>query len=299
MRGYQNRYVYEEHEYPEYAPQGGPTRNYGPPAHQQPQPASNLFLPGTVQPAPVVSSSQKRNSRKKRRGALMSTTPVPTTQVLPKLPADPSPSTQQLAPPGKKWVLMEDTAPASVPPATVQPPTPEPSKPEPELADITADLKAAQTAVNRMQLIIEAAWFCLLEQWLRHPIEKIGILEAYIPQKKIEVLAGATTLGTIIISGLEYLKYYGLPSTGEGRLLGRCGFLKFNSDGMLHNFKDLSKLSPQVQAEKLEKNRLAVQGTVADFLAHFAGSETFYQRPEVTAKLGIPPTVLQMTMMDC
>ena len=70
----------------------------------------------------------------------VSTTPVSTTQVS----ADPSQSTQQLAPPGKKWVLMEGTAPASVPPATIQPPTP---KPEP--ADITTDLKAAQAAVNQ------------------------------------------------------------------------------------------------------------------------------------------------------
>ena len=93
---------------------------------------------------------------------------------------------------------MEDTAPASVPPATTQPPTPEPSKPEPELADITEELKAAQTAVNQMQLIIEAAWSCLLERWLKLPIEKIGILEAYLPQKKIKVLTGATTLGTIL-----------------------------------------------------------------------------------------------------
>ena len=137
------------------------------------------------------------------------TTPVPTTQVS----ADPSQSTQKLAPPGKKWVLMEDTTPANVPPATIQTPTPETSKPEPEVADITVDLKAAQAAVNRMQLIIEAAWSCLLEQRLKHPIVKVGILEAYLPQKKIEVLTGATTLATILIAGLEFLKYYGLPST--------------------------------------------------------------------------------------
>ena len=109
----------------------------------------------------------------------VSTTPVPATQVS----ADPSQSTQQLAPPGKKWVLMEGMAPASVPPATIQPPTP-----KPETADITTDLKATQAAVNRMQLIIEAAWSCLLEQRLNYPIVKVGILEAYLPQRKIEVL---------------------------------------------------------------------------------------------------------------
>ena len=68
---------------------------------------------------------------------------------------------------------------------------------------------------------------------------------------------------------------------------------------MLHNFSDISKLSPQAQAEKLENYQLAVKGPVANFLAHFAGSETFCQRPEVSVKLGIPPTALQTTMMDC
>ena len=68
---------------------------------------------------------------------------------------------------------------------------------------------------------------------------------------------------------------------------------------MFHNFSDLSKLSPQAQAKKLKNYRPAVQDTVANFLAHFVGSETFYQRPEVTVKMGIPPTALQMTMMDC
>ena len=38
---------------------------------------------------------------------------------------------------------------------------------------------------------------------------------------------------------------------------------------------------------------------MANFLAHFVGSETFNQRPEVTVKSGIPPTALQTTMMDC
>ena len=202
----------------------------------------------------------------------VTTTQVPTTSA-------PSQNTQQRAPPGKKWVLMEDTTPANVPPATIQTPTPETSKPEPEVADITVDLKAAQAAVNRMQMIIEAALSCLLEQQLKYPKVKIGILEAYLPQRKIEKLTDATTLATILISGLEYLKYYGLPSTGEERLLGKCSFIKFNSEGMLHNFNfsEMSKLDPKAQAEKLESYQLAIRGPVANFLAHFVGSKTFYQ----------------------
>ena len=93
MRTYQNRY---EHEYPEYALQGGPPHPHGPPAYQQPPPASNPFLQAAVQPATVAS---KRNSQKKQKRAMMSIVPVPTTPV-PTTPA-PSQNTQQLAPPGK------------------------------------------------------------------------------------------------------------------------------------------------------------------------------------------------------
>ena len=150
-----------------------------------------------------------------------------------------------------------------------------------------------------MQWIIESAMICLLEQRLKYPIKKIGILEAFIPQRKIEVLSGVTTIGKFIISGLEYLKIHRLPSPSQERLLGRCKFLKFNNEGMLSNFTDLTELSIQTQEEKLENYRLAIQRTVADFLAHFAGSETFYQRPEVTVKQGVHPSALQEAMSSC
>ena len=162
-----------------------------------------------------------------------------------------------------------------------------------------AELKEAQAAVNHMQWIIESAMICLLEQRLKYPIKKIGILEAFIPQRKIEVLSGVTTIGKFIISGLEYLKIHRLPSPSQERLLGRCKFLKFNNEGMLSNFTDLTELSIQTQEEKLENYRLAIQRTVADFLAHFAGSETFYQRPEVTVKQGVHPSALQEAMSSC
>ena len=203
---------------------------------------------------------------------------------LPKLPQNPSPSTQQLAPPGQKWVLVADTTPANVPPAPIQRAAPEADKPEPEPTKPNAELKAEQTAVNRIQWIIESAMICLLEQRLKYPIEKIGILEAFIPQRKIEVLSGVTTVGTVIILCLEYLKIQ---------------FLKFNDKGMLSNFTDLTELSIQTQEKKLENYRLAIQRTVADFLAHFAGSETFYQRPEGTVKQGVHPSALQEAMSSC
>ena len=263
-RGYQHGYAYEEHEYPEYAPQGGPTRTYGPPVQQQPQPASNPFLPATAQPTPAVSNSQKRNSRKKRQVALMSATPVvpqplgnvaPTPVVLPTVSPNPT-STQQLAPPGKKWVLIEDSQILCPNHVAVQPAVPEIVTPEPELVKPNAELKAAQASVNLMQYIIESSLICLLEQRQRHPISKIGILEAFVPQQKIEVLSGVTTLGSVVISGVEYLKIHGLPSYSSEQLLGSCKFLKFNDEGMLHNFTDLAKLSAKAQEEKLENYKL-------------------------------------------
>ena len=142
MRAYQNGYEYEC-EYPDYALQGGPLHNHGPPVYQQPPPASNPFRQVAVQPATVA---LKRNSQKKQKGAMMPLVPVTTTQV--PTTSAPSQNTQQRAPPGKKWVLMEDASPANTPPATIQTPTPETSKLVPQVADITENLKAAQAAVN-------------------------------------------------------------------------------------------------------------------------------------------------------
>ena len=118
-------------------------------------------------------------------------------------------------------------------------------------------------------------------------------MEAYVPQRKIEVLSGVAAVGTVIISGIEYLEIDGLPSSSQDRLLGRCTALKFNKGGVLNNFTDLSDLSTKAKEEKLENYKLVHQPTVAGFLAHFVGSETFHRRPEVTVKQGVIPCALQ------
>ena len=124
-------------------------------------------------------------------------------------------------------------------------------------------------------------------------------MEAYVPQKKIEVLSGVAAIGTVIIAGIEYLKIHELPSSSQDPLLGKCKSLKFNEGGVLNNFTDLSNLSTKAQEEKLENYKLVNQATVAGFLAHFVGSETFHRRPEVTVKQGVNPCALQEAMASC
>ena len=249
------------------------------------------------QPAPVASFSQKQNNRRNKRGLSWPAAPVvpqpvgnvaPAPQVLPPSPQNLSQNVEP--PPGHKWVLVSDGAQATIPPAPA---------PEPEPVETSAEMKMAQAAVNRMQYIKESALICLLEPRQRYSLSEIGILEAYVLAHKIEVLAGTTTLASIVISGLEYLKLQGIPCLSQDRLRGRCQFLKSNMDGMLHNFTDVSKLNSQTQDEKLENYNLAIRRTVADFLAHFSRSETFHLRPDVVIQLEAPTTALQSAMSKC
>ena len=115
-------------------------------------------------------------------------------------------------------------------------------------------------------------------------------------ERKIEVLVGTATIGTVIIAGIEYLRIHGLPCTSQDRLLGRCRFLGFNQDGALHGFTDLSKLPASAQEDRLVKYNQVHGKTVKGFLNHFAGSGTFYRRPECVVKYGIRCTTLQDAM---
>ena len=170
-------------------------------------------------------------------------------------------------------------------------PEPEPSKPNEEL-------KATQTAADKLQGIVEAAVICLLEHRTEYLLEKFGIIKAYWPQRKIKVLSGAAAIGSIIIVGIEYLKIHGLPCTSRDRLLGRCEFLSFNKEGALHGFTDLATLSLPTQEDRLVKYNQEHGKTISGFLNHFAGSGTFHQRPEVTVKHGIRCTALQDAMTN-
>ena len=105
-------------------------------------------------------------------------------------------------------------------------------------------------------------------------------------QRKIEVIVGSATIGTIVIAGIEYLKGYGLPCTSPDRLLGKCAFVGFNQDGALHGFTDLSKLTALAQKDRLAKYNQVHGKTVKGFVNHFAGSGTFYRRPTLLCSMG-------------
>ena len=63
---------------------------------------------------------------------------------------------------------------------------------------------------------------CVLEHRLRYPINQIGIIEAYLPQKKIETICGVSTISSLFILGLLYIQIHGLPSSSPEMVLGKC-----------------------------------------------------------------------------
>ena len=73
---------------------------------------------------------------------------------------------------------------------------------EPEPVKVDAGLQQAQADVDKMQSIIESALICLIEPRQNYQLSQVGILDAYVPARCIEVLTGATTLASIVISGL-------------------------------------------------------------------------------------------------
>ena len=205
----------------------GQHQNYGPQVQYQPQPPTNPFVAAPTPPSPALPKAQKRNNLKRRTVAPVVPQPmgnvVPAPTAAPTLPPNSSPN--EIIPPGLKWALVPDSKPATI--QIGDKPEPEPSKPNEELT-------VAQTAADKLQRIVEAAVICLIEPRTQYPLEKFGITAAFLPQRKIEVLNGTTAIGSIIISGIEYLKIHGLPCISQDRLLGRCKFLSFNETGGRH-----------------------------------------------------------------
>ena len=244
--GYQQHYApnqqYAEHQtgYSEYEAQRGPT-GAQPPSYLAPT-QSNPFLQDPEHPNLEISNSRTRNSHKKRQQLALPTVPrVPQPmgnatqgviihQVLgaaPTIAPTPGPSPQPLAPPGQQWILVANPTPASV---EMQPPVlqvPQPAKPknaqpaesmdsgvgekpksQEKLKEPKGELKMAQMSADKLQMFIKASKAYLLEQRLRYPLSQIGIIEAYLPQKKIKTICRVSTIGSLFISGLPYLKIH-------------------------------------------------------------------------------------------
>ena len=318
--GYYQGYAtneYPANEYPAHEPHGGLIWAYAPTGQQQSQLQlpSNPFLPVPAQPNPALTRAQKRNSRKKRSGLPIPAVPrvpqpmgnaVKPQETILNVLQHPTPTSQQLAPPGQKWILVTDTitVPFEVQLAPTQ--VPEPAKTtvvvsqvEPEKQN--EEVNPAQAAANKLQWIIESSMACLSEQRVKYPLKDIGIIEAYFPQKMIETICGVSTIGSLLISVLSYLKIHGLPSSSPERLLGNCkslNLIKFNP-GALDNFADMSSLDNSTQEQKFKDYDMIHHDTVEGFLQHFSSMETFQRRPEVIVRSGITPCALQQAIKKC
>ena len=135
----------------------------------------------------------------------------------------------------------------------------------PEHVKVNAGLYQAQADLDKVQSIVESALVCLLEPRREYPLSKFGILDAYVPAHRIEVLTGATTLASIILSGLEFFKAYGVPNQKEDRLLGKSKFAHWNLDGIAAGFPNLSHLSPEAQNHKLEAYNADIKHVVQHY----------------------------------
>ena len=164
-----------------------PHQAQGPPV--QYQQSSNPFIaPLASAPPPLAQPNvQRKNKKKKCEPSTLAApaVPQPGEIMAPALAIPLVPSQSVTTPPGHKWVLVAEDA---TPPAS-----PEVSIVEPEPVKVDARLQQAQADVDKMKSIIE-------------------------------VLTGATTLASIVISGLDFLKTYGVPNQADCRLLGKSKF---------------------------------------------------------------------------
>ena len=290
--GYQPAQQYAQEytqEYQDYAPV--PHQVQGPPVH--PQNPSNPFVaapgPSTTHRAPP-----KRLKKKKRAQAspAVPAVPQPGTIAALVMPANPAADQPTSSQPGLEWVLVAKNS-----------ATPEPSKPtespivEPEPVKINAGLAQAQEELDKVQWIAEAAMICLVEPRREFPIEKFGIIDAFVPAQRIEVLSAATTLASIIISCLKFFKVYGLPDRRDNRLLGKTKWNLMNEEGVASGFTDMSHLSPEAQNRRLETYNTKIRNVVRGFLLQFSGHQTFYRRSEMVVKQGSPTTILQKHLL--
>ena len=187
-----------------------------------------------------------------------------------------------------EWVLVAKGTSTPTPPAPTEGPALEP---EPE--KVNAGLAQAQEELDRVQWIVESSVCCLIEPRREFPIEKFGILDAYIPSERIDVVSATTTLTSIILSGLRFFQVYGLPDRRNHRLLGKTKYAHINEEGVISGFTDMSHLSPTAQNRRMEAYDTGIRSVVRGFLLQFSGHQTFYRSPEVVVKIGAPITILQ------
>ena len=191
-----------------------------------------------------------------------------------------------------EWVLVAKGTATPAPSTPTESPTI-----EPEPVKIDAGLAQAQGELDKVQWIVESAMLGLIEPRRDFPIEKFGILDAYVPSQRIEVVSATTMLASIILSGLRFFQIYGLPDQRDHRLLGKTKYAHLNEEGVIAGFTDLSHLSPGAQNRRLDAYNTGIRNVVRGFLLQFSGHMTFYPRPEMVVKQGAPTTILQKHLL--
>ena len=233
----------------------------------------------------VANPGPKRKRNRKQKDVTLPVVPQPGTTAapvaaltpaaiptpVPAKPTDPAEG-QQL-----EWVLVPKGTTSS---STVAPP---PVEPEPEkVSDKLAD---AQKEVDRLQWIVENSLIILVEPRRAYPLVEFGLLEAYLPAERIEVVAAVTTLTSIFLSGYWFFQKLGLPDKQENRVLGRAhDHTYFNLKGVLSGFTNLNHLSPAEQNRRLAEYETDLQRVVRAFLAMFAGHQTMHRTPAIISR---------------
>ena len=283
-----------------YAPYHNPhqSQDYG---YYAPEPYQNQGPP-TMNPF-VANPGPRRKRNRKQKDVTLPVVPQPGTTTapvavlasatipapVPAKPADPAEG-QQL-----EWVLVPKGTPVATSSSTVATP---PVEPEPEkVSDKLAD---AQKEVNRLQWIVENSLIILVEPRRAYPIVEFGLLDAYLPSERIEVVAAVTTLTSIFLSGYWFFQKQGLPDKQENRVLGRAhDHTYFNLKGVLSGFTNLNHLSPAEQNRRLAEYETDLQRVVRAFLALFVGHQTMHRTPAIMLKIGAPSTILHKYLLQC
>ena len=158
--------------------------------------------------------AQPKKSKKKKKTQNVMTTP-PVAAVAPTQTSNIEANPPQPATPGHEWDLVAKGA-----ASTARPASPEVAIMEPEPVKVDAGLQQAQADLDKLQAIVEASLVCLLEHRLEYPLSRFGLLDAFVPAHRIEVLTGAVTLSSILLSGLHFMRVYGLPGNLRALLQG-------------------------------------------------------------------------------
>ena len=277
-------------DYGYYAPE--PYQNQGPPAmnpfianpgpkRKRNRKQKEVVLPVVPQPGTAAAAAAAAGT-----AAVPAAAPAVKPTPVPAKPAAPA-EEQQL-----EWVL--------VPKGTTSSNTVAPTSVEPEPEKVSDKLADAQKEVDRAQWLVEAAMTILVEPRRGYPLEEFGILEAYLPAERIEVVTAVTTLTSIFLSGYWFFQKLGLPDKRENRVLGRAQVnTHFSSKGVLADFTNLSHLPPAEQNKRLAEYEKDIQRVIRAFLAQFVGHQTMHRTPAIMIRMGAPSTLLHKFMSQC